>query len=332
MRKTICAIVIVLLSGSGQFLFPERLASLPDVMKPDSFAVDNDQLYIVEGTTIHLYSMKDFKRIKQFGNKGEGPGEFKYSPQIRVFPDYLLCNIFGKFMYFSRNGEYQKERKTSALRVYLILPAGENLVGKKTNFDRQTRKQTSQITVFNKDLETVKELATEERKRRGSMSGKFQFHGVRDLFSFDVDGKNIFVADTRKGFFFEVFDSNGNKLYQIKKEYKVLKVTPEYKKEFMERMSRETVFKQFNDRFEIIFRENFPAFRNFKIDNGKLLVFTYKKEDNQREAIVMDLKGKVLKTVFIPDEEIYAVNNGFFYYLKENEDEEEWELFAEKLF
>jgi hypothetical protein len=44
----------------------------------------------------------------------------------------------------------------------------------------------------------------------------------------------------------------------------------------------------------------------------------------------MDLNGNTLKTVYIVIKGLYTINEDRLYYLKENEDEEEWELFVEK--
>lgn len=109
--RNICYVMIIIFMGGGLFLFPERLATLPEIMKPTAFSVDNNQLYIGEKSAIYLYSTKDFKLVKQFGRQGEGPGEFKNNPILKVFPDYLLINAFGKLIYFSKNGELLKEKK-----------------------------------------------------------------------------------------------------------------------------------------------------------------------------------------------------------------------------
>ncbi|UCH92993.1 MAG: hypothetical protein JSV88_22250 [Candidatus Aminicenantes bacterium] len=330
MRK-ISYVMIIIFMGGGLFLFPERLATLPEIMKPASISVENNQLYIVEKSTIYLYSTKDFKLVKQFGRKGEGPGEFKNIPILKVFPDYLLINSFGKFMYFSRNGEFLREKKIPRMFIFPVLPVGENFVGMEMKFNRESKKGLTAITIFDKDLKTIKVIAESERRRQG-ISGTFEMEMVRDHLRYDVSGENVFVGDTKKGFFIEVFNSKGNKLYQIKKEYEKLEVTDEYKNNRMESMKKSPYFNQVKDRFKFTWRKYFPAFGNFSINNGKIYVFTYKKKDKdkKREVIVMDLKGSILKKTFLPDGVISSINNDRFYYLKENE-EEEWELFVESI-
>jgi hypothetical protein len=316
--------------GGGLFLFPERLATLPEIMKPASISVDNNQLYIVEESTIYLYSTKDFKLVKQFGRKGEGPGEFKNIPMLKVFPDYLLVNSYGKFLYFSRNGAFLREKKTPGMFILRVFPVGENFVGMEMKVNRESKKSSTGITFFDKDIKTIKVVAESERRRRGS-SGTYEMDMVRDYLRHEVSGENVYVGDTKKGFFIEVFNSKGNKLYQIKKEYEKMEVTDEYKNNFMESMKKSPYFNQVKDRFKFTCRKYFPAFRNFSINNGKIYVFTYKEKDKKKEVIVMDLKGSILKKTFLPVGVIFSINNDRFYYLKENEEEEEWELFVESI-
>jgi hypothetical protein len=57
----------------------------------------------------------------------------------------------------------------------------------------------------------------------------------------------------------------------------------------------------------------------------------------------LDLKGNILKTTYIPKflepeifpqiagAKLYSIFNGILYYIAENEDEEEWELFKIKI-
>lgn len=331
MRKISYAMIIIFMGG-GLFLFPERLATLPEIMKPASISVDNNQLYIVEKSTIYLYSTKDFKLVKQFGRKGEGPGEFKNIPMLKVFPDYLLINSYGKFMYFSRNGEFLREKKTPGMFILWVFPVGENFVGMELKINRESKKNLTGITIFDKDLKKIKVIAESDRRRRG-ISGKFEMEIIRDSFRYEVCGENVYVGDTKKGFFIEVFNSKGNKLFKIKKEYEKLEVTDEYKNNFIKSMKESPFFNQVKDNVKFTSRKYFPAFRNFRINNGKIYVFTYKKKDKdkKKEVIVMDLKGSILKKTFLPDGVISSINNDRFYYLKEDEEEEEWELFVESI-
>ena len=99
----------------------------------------------------------------------------------------------------------------------------------------------------------------------------------------------------------------------------------------------------------LVYPDHFPAIRDVISDpiQKKLYVKTYKKKDEKEEYMVMDLKGKILKTIFLPevrpepffeqlqgDKKYYTIHNGTFYYLEmklNDEDEEEWEVHAVQL-
>jgi hypothetical protein len=329
MRNMIYIMVSIFICG-GISLFPERLATFPEIMKPTSIAVDNNQLYICERSSIYLYSTTDFKLVKKFGRQGEGPGEFKNGPILKVFPDYLLINSIGKVIYFTRDGEFLKEKKTTGPFTYMVFPLGENFVGLEGKFNREAKKSSTAITLFDKDIKSIKVLAESERKTPGR-SGSIEMEITHDYLGHDVCGENVYIGETKNGFCFEVFNSKGDKLYRIDKEYEKLEVTDEYKKKFIEEMKEWSFYKRLKDRVKFTCRKYFPAFSNFRINNKKIYVFTYKEKDEKPEVIIMDLKGNILKKTFLPDKGIFSIDNDRFYYLKENEEEEVWELFVESI-
>lgn len=328
MRRIIILLVLIWLSV---LLFPGKLAQLAEISTPNSMTVEGNQLFIIEKETVFLYSMKDFKLVKTFGRKGEGPGEFGYTPTLRVYPEFLVFNSFGKILYFSRNGEFIKEKRSPSTFSFSFEPMGDKFVGFKVKMNQETQKSTTVITFFDKDLKAIKELATRERQLFRQSGGKIEVNGVSDHFGFDVWGERIFVADTTKGFYIEVINSSGDKLYEIKKEYQKMKVSEEYKKDFWKRMEANPTFRTFKDRIKVVFRDYFPAFRNTTIKNGKMYVVCFEKKDKNNLIIVMDLKGKILKKSFLPTNYRNSIYNDRFYFLVENEDEEIWELFVKDI-
>lgn len=212
--------------------------------------------------------------------------------------------------------------------TYLVYPLGENFVGLQVKFNRESKKRSYAITFFDKDFKTIKNIAESERRMQGR-SETIEMEMVHDYLGHDVSGENVYVGDTKKGLFIEVFNSKGNKLYQIEKEYEKLEVTDEYKNSFIENLKESAFYKRVKDRVKFTCRKYFPAFQYFSINNGKIYVFTYKIKNKKQEVIIMDLKGSILKKTFLPDGVINSIDNDRFYYLKENEEKEEWELFVE---
>ncbi|MCK5220612.1 MAG: hypothetical protein KAR14_03455, partial [Candidatus Aminicenantes bacterium] len=84
-----------------------------------------------------------------------------------------------------------------------------------------------------------------------------------------------------------------------------------------------------------------PVIQDMVIDNGLIYAKTNTLKDNKAEFIVLDLNGKIIKRIFLPAPiemdvvskifsrpvRFYKIYNGKYYYLKENIDEEMWELY-----
>jgi len=143
-------------------------------------------------------------------------------------------------------------------------------------------------------------------------------------------------------------------LYEIKKEYKKIPITSGDRKDMIKDMELEpetqAILKQygfkwneFSRNFKYEFPSHHPPIKSMEIDNNKIYVSTFRTEGKKFETIVMDLKGNVLKTVFIkpPAKEwlmalllgikLETIHNDKIYYIQENEDEEEWELFVKEI-
>ncbi len=327
--KKIILIYCVIVLCTGVLLYPAKpAASLPDIMKPTSLSLDGDRMYIVEKSAIRIYSITDYSPVKTFGKKGEGPGEFKYTPALRITPDYVFLNAMDKCLFFSKDGSYIKELKIPGM-LFGVIPLGENFVGMKSHLDMNTRKTSRCLNLYDKKLNLVKEISKKEKKRKLNATS-IEVDGTRECSGYHVYDEKLFAADTSGGFFIEVFDCSGKKIYDIKKDHKKINVTDQYKKQVENEITK--AFKQNGMPKPIItFNDYYPAFRDFKISNGKIYAISYLQKNGKNETFVLDLKGKSLKKVFLPKTDIYTISKGRFYYLKENEESEEWELFVETI-
>jgi hypothetical protein len=84
---------------------------------------------------------------------------------------------------------------------------------------------------------------------------------------------------------------------------------------------------------------------HFEIYNDKIYVSTFVRKDNKEKCIIMDLNGNIIGTSYLPitgqssfsassmgkNNRFYGIAGNKFYYLKENEDEEVWELHAAEI-
>ena len=78
MRRILLVLLLVFLTVS---VFAQKHTALAELVNPDSIAVDQNQVYITEGTSIYIYDLENFKMKAKFGKRGEGPKEFMENRQ-----------------------------------------------------------------------------------------------------------------------------------------------------------------------------------------------------------------------------------------------------------
>ena len=78
--------------------------------------------------------------------------------------------------------------------------------------------------------------------------------------------------------------------------------------------------------------------QDFIIADEKIYIKTYFKKNGKQEFLILNSNGELLNRVFLSDikteifsPELYCIKNNIFYYLKENEDTELYELHCEKI-
>jgi len=330
--------VVLMLSVAG---FGVKLASLPDIFSPNSMAVDDKQVYVVEKAVVFIYSLKDYSLKAKFGKAGEGPQEFRVSAGgegVFVLPkkDVLLINSIGKLSFYSKDGKFIKEMKTppgssGAQGGPLFQPIDGKFVGMGVAIDQKNEEMGFSVNLFNDRMEKIKEL-----KKIKFMKNRKMFLPMEFPIVYVWDNKIIMTGD-KEGISIDMYDAEGNKVSSVHREYKSLKVTDKYKEDVYETFRTMPETKAFFEQIKqlIGFSDYFPAIQLFWAVDGRIYIMTYLEKDGKCEFFVFDFKGKLLKHVFLPVVYMYgirtnpiAVKNDKLYQLIENPDEEEWELHA----
>ncbi|MCP4220490.1 MAG: hypothetical protein GY765_38030, partial [bacterium] len=143
--------------------------------------------------------------------------------------------------------------------------------------------------------------------------------------------KDKFFASGKPEFDISVFDTKGNLVTSIKRDYQRVRVTKSLKKGIKNWLKKE--YKRVFDLFKIVYPDYLPAVRELVVSDGKIYAVTNRKKQDLTECFVFDLDGKLLKETYIPIayEDIIRVypftfNGDKLYQLVSNDDEEEWEL------
>jgi hypothetical protein len=187
-----------------------------------------------------------------------------------------------------------------------------------------------EINIVDNDLKIIKSLYSHTKEKEYS-GGKSMVRFMESAVSFQCNMSNIFLANGSKGLFIEVFDLNGQYVRVIEKDFPKIKIPESVKKkrleDFLKPFSTDRK-KRIEKIFTFVFPDYFPAIQNFLIVEDKLYIKTYRTEKDREEYIILDTKGNLLKNAFLPEVQpgYWTFYGNKFYYLKDNDENEEWEL------
>jgi len=326
----------------GSFLFflnggdkepGDIIVELPELTRPFKIEVYGDEIFVVNNRfNIIVYSSEDFKLKRQFGKKGEGPGEFKYRINFSIRPDFILVDSQDRLSWFSKEGKFLKQKNKKLGSFYI--PFKNKFIVESTHFSSREKGET-EFEIYDPELKKSKKLYKYMVKT--PLIGGPDAPPIKEWpmirqyceISYDITSGKIFIFDNQNGFFIKVFAENGNNLYTIHKDEEIekIKIPDEYKDKKREEFKQEQFWLELQ-KPKLIFPEHFPSFRWATVNKGKIYVQTYKRKNNKTQFIVLDLKGKILKEIYLPliDHNIQTVYNNKLYKLVENLEKETWEL------
>ena len=355
MKKVIVFMVLVLiffvLLAHG-----DKRGVLIDILKPEAIEVSGNRLYVSEGAMFLVYSLDNLNLITKFGKKGEGPGELKVVPMlpntIEVLPDQIFVEGVTKVIFFSNDFNILKEtRKKEGYRIFKIRPVGNNFVAiRMVPPIEEDKKYYLSLSLLDSQMNVIKELFKQEFPEREK-----DIVMVTDTIHFAVYKDKIYAENSERGFLIDVFNSKGNRLFNIKRNFKSQKITENDKKIILKNLKEDNMvmmmiqgsggWENFKKSMNFIYPETFPQIQDIIVDNNKIYVSTFEKKGEKEKYIIMDLNGKMIKTIYLPipqqtsftsqtigrGNRLYGISNSKFYYLIENEDNEEWELHMTKI-
>lgn len=326
--------ILIILFNSASPAYAEKLAAFPDIVNPDNFIINGDRLYISEDAVISIYSFKDFSLIKRFGTEGEGPKEFFINRargwdmvQIFINNDQLVVNSSGtKFTYHTLDGVYIKESRIR-LGSGVIEPFGNHLLA--TRFKTADNGDTYHlVSLYDSQFEKIKEIY--EHKHGLQIRKKQPFNPLTTEHAFfeTCDDKIFVISGDRS--VIHAFDKKGTKLFSIENKDELVKFTEQDKEDLIASYRNNKFWNRYYQLRKHLFKfpEYFPPIRWFWIDPVKKLIYvgTEKRENDKRKLLVFDFKGKLIKKVTLNSRGMKIFNDGKYYQLIENENEEVWEL------
>ena len=337
MRVIIAFFLIMLLTGLA---YPGNRQTFIDILKPETIQVYDDEIFIIEGASIYIYSLEDFQLKKKFGKEGEGPREFKLSALgltghlicLSVLPDSIVVSSENRISYFSREAKFLWEKRIPPPMVVDFAPLAKGYIGRSYKTDGNT--PFFSVDLYNSEGKNIKEVCKHEiphYKEGNTVLWKLE----SKMPEFKTYKDFIFVAGTEE-FVIDVYDANGKKLREIKRQYQKRKINRQdrdeiikiWKQDFPPIRRQWEVFKKM-----IKIQEAFPAFRTFDIFDDKIYVQTCKVENGRTEFFIFGVDGTFIKQTPLAlayrnllNHFPYTIAKDKLYQLVENEETENWEL------
>lgn len=307
---------------------------LPELVNPNSIKADAGNIYIADETTVYIYNLKNFKLKKKFGKTGEGPGEFMGNIQsgtppltLDVSTDELVINSSGKVSFYSKDGQYIREIKTSD-RSRRFIPFGKGFVGNLNMVIDNVRYRT--LNLYDENLGKIKLLFKRPHSLQGRGGGFNPLEGPQRCGAYK---DKLFVC-WETDFTVRVFDPSGKEVNTITQPFRKRKVTEEDKKRIENFLKNHPRFKALYPILKPLrFPGYFPVVGNMIVNDGKIHVICRTEVQGRAACYIFDAKGKSLKQTFIELQTVdelqvypFTIKGDRLYQLVEDEDEEAWYL------
>jgi len=336
MRKEITMIIFLLAMGIMSVC--KTAPVFTDHFKGPSILLDDKQIYVWDRSLrkIVIYKRDNFQKVAEFGRRGEGPGEFIGIGKVILSNNYIYVSSYPKLCVFSKAGKLIKEKK-GPVEAGGYIPFGNNFIGISYPGSNPTDDRFGiQFSLYDGNLKKKKDIFLTEINKsvmyKGNKDNVLWFRDCCDAVAYK---DRLYIGTTGKGFYFAVFNLDGNLLYEIKKDEEKRRITTSEKQNLLDGIKKnlgEIRWNEYKSRFEIIFPEYYPSYKTFFIDDDKIYVFRFPL-DEKYEILILDLKGNTLKRNLKTGEELgivepgcFYIQGGKYYCLRENDEDDVWEM------
>ncbi|MGE5342705.1 MAG: hypothetical protein ACM3SY_14620 [Candidatus Omnitrophota bacterium] len=336
MRKVLITLMIIY---CGITIFPEKVADLPELNKPHAIECDGENFYILDETTVHVYSIEGCRHIRSFGQRGDGPYELVpmwFPIQLAVWDDKIMLSSLTKMVTYTKSGKPINEVVYHQIYRNLI-PFQKNYVAVMEATDDKPLVSSYKTLLISSDFKNKTTLLAFSSPPLGARDGKQGF--TLPLYTFiRVINNNLYVFSMQHDNEIFVFNTEGKEIRRLKVNLPRVKVTESVKKDLVDYLKSIRYYKRMKLNEEdleshVFLRDYLPTVRLFHIKNGIIYLQTHVKKGKDYQYVLMDLNGKILRTLFLPMN-LYEINyqgsfcfdKNTYYYLVDNDESENWEL------
>jgi hypothetical protein len=230
------------------------------------------------------------KFLKSFARFGQGPGELQN-------PHYIAADSKNNILVFDLNTQTIRKYNQEGIFIEDLKLKGGNaavtpgprenllMIGREYDRDKETAIFIYSLKLANSNLEVLQVL---DEFRNEVSPNQLKFY--EPIFCCSTSKDNIYTANENRGYDIWVYDFNGKLVRKIKKEYKKIPVSEEFKEKTLKQIPKE-MQEQLKDK--LYFPEFQPPIQNLVTgENGLLMVATFETGGNP---------GEFLYDIFNPD-------------------------------
>jgi len=244
------------------------------------FEVDSEgNIYIVGFKNIENFINKFDRKgnfITSFGRRGQGPGELEWPSRPVVNGDKIaVTDGFKKLVIYSKDGRFLNEIRFKT-RIFKVEPLknGKYLIYMPKRKFKTPEYLPYSLSLCNSEFEEIKELDVYKLPA-------MELQVLVPFFMWRISNGKIYIANEERGYEIWVYDLEGNLIRKIRKEYRPIVATDEFKAKFLGPDYKEILK---------ISKNKFPSYMPplnyfFTDDEGQLFVMTYEKGENPGEYI-----------------------------------------------
>ena len=248
-----------------------------------------------------------------------------------------MVNSMNKMSWFDPDGNYISEQHVT--HDMLMFPIKDKYVGIGPMPDKKGRYAVLGFKFYQGDLSPGQALFYSDLQ----MNNPNRLILPMTSFTFNPVYKDrIYINTSSSEFIIDVFNTNGEKVKTITKNYQPLKIPSDFREICMEFFRTHPRWKSMIEMLKqmLEIRGHYPPIRDLQVVDDTIHVLTYGQKDGLWECVMFDLEGKELGTKYVPLDHyvpftfypiLYSVYRGKMYSLVEDVEEEVWRLHMTKL-
>ena len=286
--------------GKEEYMF-SRLWYLAVDEQENIYAMDQGE------THVKVYD-KNGNFLKAIGKKGEGPGELQNPDNIFILKKNQLVieDYIRNITFYTLSGEYIKTLSTTRVFPIGVLLNSRGDILTITNISEPDN-WGKEVSLYDKDLHFQKIIISiPSPKPDPQILKPFQ-----PEINWTIYAGDSFIISYKEDYEFQIFNSQGDLVKTIIKEYEPVRITEEDLKQRVKRVpeGRKLVLPKF-----------FPAIHSLTSDDqGRISVHTYEKVgDGKYYNDVFDREGRYITRVLLKDR-LQIWKKGKLYTIEEND-------------